>query len=207
MGRIIPTDIRDPFEQAPPGWLLLEVTGAGEGMVGKEGEEVYGLQVEHTIVEPATVAGVEHNETFFIGVNEKTEAVKRGKLKADPEANNPETWQARAGNFKRYASKFEINVEGADLDLVFQELMGKRIMAHIIHAPSKTLREDGTPFINARVDRWVAVGEVKPELEEAHAIQPAKPAAPVPGPRLVGAAPSTAGPAPAARPALRRLSK
>src|SRR5512139_3218571 len=120
MGRIIPTEIKDLFEMTPAGTLLMQVTNAQEAWVGKESEEVYGLVVSNVVVEPSSCAGMEHNETFFIGVNESAKQVQTGKLKADPEAANDETWKARAAGFKRYMEKHGIAIEGADLDMVLQ---------------------------------------------------------------------------------------
>lgn len=220
MGRIIPTEIRDLFEMTPAGTLLMQVTGAQEAWVGKEGEEVYGIVVSHQVVEPAECSGIEHNETFFIGVNESAKQVQSGKLKADPEANNDDTWKARAALFKRYMEKHGIPIEGADLDMVLQTVVGKQIIGKVEHVTSKTVREDGTPFINARVTRWFAPGEVKPEVAPVVAAAPAtapgngaRPAAPVAGPRpaapaapVAAAAGAAAAPAPA-RPPMRRIGR
>lgn len=195
MGRIIPTEIKDLYEMTPAGTLLMQVTNAQEAWVGKEGEEVYGIVISHLVVEPPSCAGIEHNETFFIGVNESAKQVQQGKLKADPEAANDETWKARAAGFKRYMEKHGIAIEGADLDVVLQTVVGKQILGKVVHVTSKTLREDGTPFVNARVERWFAPGEVAPELAPV-AAAPAVPATTAPG---NGARP--AGPAPGPRPA------
>lgn len=195
MGRIIPTEIKDLYEMTPAGTLLMQVTNAQEAWVGKEGEEVYGIVISHMVVEPPSCSGIEHNETFFIGVNELAKQVQQGKLKADPEAANDETWKARAAGFKRYMEKHGIAIEGADLDVVLQTVVGKQILGKVVHVTSKTLREDGTPFVNARVERWFAPGEVQPELAPV-AAAPAAPATAAPG---NGA--RSAGPAPGPRPA------
>ncbi|MDE2099273.1 MAG: hypothetical protein KGL39_18610 [Patescibacteria group bacterium] len=217
MGRIIPTEIKEPFEQLPAGNFLLQVTGAGEGMVGKPGSEVYGIQINHTVVEPASHAGMEYDETFFIGIGAHDKQVQSGKMQADPEAANDDTWKARAGRFKRYCEKHGINIEGADLDLVFQQLTDKQLIAKVILQPSKTaVRDDGTPMMNARVDRWFAVGEAQPGIDTTP--QPAaapiaagpRSVAPVAGPRPAGApvaAAPAAAPGTAARPPLRRIGK
>lgn len=219
MGRIIPTEIRDLFEMTPAGTLLMQVTDAQEAWVGKQGEEVYGIVVSHQIVEPTSHAGAEHQETFFIGVNESAKQVQQGKLKADPEATNDETWKARASGLKRYMEKHGISIEGADLDVVLQTVVGKQILGRVVHKASNTLREDGTPFVNARVERWFAPGEVQPEIApEAPAPQAApgsgpRPAAPAAGPRPAApapaqaAAPAGAPAAPPARPAMRRIGR
>lgn len=215
MGRIIPTEIKDLYEMAPAGTLLLQVTNAQEAWVGKEGEEVYGIVIGHAVVEPASCAGIEYNETFFIGVNESAKQVQQGKLKADPEANNDETWKARAAGLKRYMEKHGIGIEGADVDMVLQTVVGKQILGKVAHIASKTLREDGTPFVNARVERWFSPGEVQPELapivEAAPAAAPGsgpRPAAPAPGPRPAAPAPVAAAAAtPPARPAMRRIGR
>lgn len=225
MGRIIPTEIKDLYEMTPAGTLLMQVTNAQEAWVGKEGEEVYGIVISHLVVEPPSCAGIEHNETFFIGVNESAKQVQQGKLKADPEAANDETWKARAAGFKRYMEKHGIAIEGADLDVVLQTVVGKQILGKVVHVTSKTLREDGTPFVNARVERWFAPGEVQPELAPVAAAPAApataapgngaRPAGPAPGPRpaaptgaAVGAttAPQPAAAAPA-RPPMRRIGR
>lgn len=225
MGRIIPTEIKDLYEMTPAGTLLMQVTNAQEAWVGKEGEEVYGIVISHMVVEPPSCAGIEHNETFFIGVNESAKQVQQGKLKADPEAVNDETWKARAAGFKRYMEKHGIAIEGADLDVVLQTVVGKQILGKVVHVTSKTLREDGTPFVNARVERWFAPGEVQPELAPVAAAPAApataapgngaRPAGPAPGPRpaaptgtAVGAttAPQPAAAAPA-RPPMRRIGR
>lgn len=216
MGRIIPTEIKDLFEMTPAGTLQFVVTGAQEAWVGKQGEEVYGIVIGHQVVEPSSHAGVEHNETFFIGVNESAKQVQQGKLKADPEASNDETWKVRAAGFKRYMEKHGIQIEGADLDVVLQTVVGKQIIGKVAHVASKTaVKDDGTPMMNARVERWFSVGEVEPALAPevaAPAAQavPARAAAPTAGPRP--AAPAAAAPAiPAAplpaRPVMRRIGK
>lgn len=221
MGRIIPTEIKDLFEMTPAGTLLMQVTGAQEAWVGKENEEVYGIVISHQIIEPPSCAGMEHNETFFIGVHESAKQVQSGKLKADPEANNDDTWKARAGGFKRYMEKHGIPIEGADLDVVLQTVVGKQILGKVVHVTSKTLREDGTPFVNARVERWFAPGEVQPELAPVAAApvattapgNGARPAGPAPGPRPAAApaAPQATAPAaatpPPARPPMRRIGR
>lgn len=229
MGRIIPTEIKDLYEMTPAGTLLMQVTNAQEAWVGKEGEEVYGIVISHLVVEPPSCAGIEHNETFFIGVNESAKQVQQGKLKADPEAANDDTWKARAAGFKRYMEKHGIAIEGADLDMVLQTVVGKQILGKVVHVTSKTLREDGTPFVNARVERWFAPGEVAPELAPVAAAAPAatapgngaRPAGPAPGPRPAAPAPAgaaavgTAVPfpgapaaaAPPARPPMRRIGR
>lgn len=221
MGRIIPTEIKDLYEMTPAGTLLMQVTNAQEAWVGKEGEEVYGIVVSHMVVEPPSCSGIEHNETFFIGVNESAKAVQSGKLKADPEAANDDTWKARAAGFKRYMEKHGIAIEGADLDVVLQTVVGKQILGKVTHVTSKTMREDGTPFVNARVERWFAPGEVAPELAPAPPAAPAatapgngsRPAGPAPGPRpappaqaAAPAAPAAAA-APPARPPMRRIGR
>lgn len=221
MGRIIPTEIKDLFELTPAGVLLMQVTGAQEAWVGKEGEEVYGIVVSHHVVEPAQAAGSEHNETFFIGVRKGSKQVDSGKLQEDPEANNDETWKARASGFKRYMEKHGIAIEGADLDVVLQTVVGKQIIGKVDHVASKMLREDGTPFINARVTRWFSPGEIQPELAPvvANAAAPsatpgngARPAGPAPGPRpapamTAQATQATPPPTPPVRPAMRRIGR
>lgn len=217
MGRMIPTEIRDPYSMLPTGILQFKVADAFEASVGKEGEEVYGVIVQAVVTAPPSHAGEEHTETFFIGVNESAKAVQDGKLVADPNAERPETWKARAGQFKKFCAHFDLQIEGADMDLVLAELKGKEILGKVIHATSKTLREDGTPFVNARVDRWFKPGEVVPAIDTVQQATVApgagpRPAGPAAGPRPAGPAaaaqpavqPAAAAPA---RPALRRLGK
>ena len=225
MGRIIPTEIKDLFEMTPAGTLQFVVTGAQEAWVGKQNEEVYGIVITHQVVEPSSHAGVEHNETFFIGINESAKQVQQGKLKADPEAANDETWKVRAAGFKRYMEKHGIQIEGADLDVVLQTVVGKQIIGKVAHVASKTaIKDDGTPMMNARVERWFSVGEVEPALAPETAApvvaaNPARPAAPAAGPRPAAAVshaapqavPNSAAPAPQAtppaRPVMRRIGK
>lgn len=213
MGRIIPTDIRDLFEMTPAGTLLMQVTAAEEAWVGKQGEEVYGIVITHHVVEPASHAGVEHKETFFIGINESAKQVQSGKLKVDVEANNPETWQLRASGFKRYMEKHGINIEGADVEVVLAEVVGKQIIGKVHHVASKTLKDDGTPMMNARVERWFAPGEVECAIAEPTpvattaaptAARPAAVAGPRPAAPVAAAAPATPAPQ---RPVMRRIGK
>lgn len=214
MGKIFPTEIRDVFEMTPAGTLLMQVVQAEEAWVGKEGEQVYGIVITHHVVEPASHAGVEHRETFFLGVNESAKQVQQGKLKADPEANNPETLQLRSGGLKKYLAKYGIELEGADIEVVLQTIEGKQIIGKVIHVTGKTLKDDGTPMMNARVERWFAPGEVETGIAEVAPAQAvaapaaARPAA-VAGPRPAAPAQAAAATtqAPPQRPALRRLAK
>lgn len=221
MGKIFPTEIKDLFEMCPAGVLLFEVVDAAEAWVGKQGEEVYGIEILHRAIEPASVAGVEHKEAFFIGVNENAKAVRDGKLQADPEANNPETLKARSGGLKRYLSKYGINLEGADIEQCLNEIKGKHIIGKIVHQGAikdgkPMLRDDGSQLMNARAERWFSPGEVEPALapEAAAAASPtaSRTTAPTAGPRPAAAqaapAPQQAAPtAPPTRPAMRRLGK
>lgn len=222
MGKIFPTEIKDLFEMCPAGVLLFEVVDAGEAWVGKQGEEVYGIEILHRAVEPASVAGVEHKEAFFIGVNENAKAVRDGKLQADPEANNPETLKARSGGLKRYLSKYGINLEGADIEQCLNEIKGKQIIGKIVHQGAMKdgrpmLRDDGSQLMNARAERWFSPGEVEPALapETATPTSAATPrtTAPTAGPRPAAAsglpqhAPASTQAAPPTRPAMRRLGK
>ena len=194
MGRMLPVVIKDPFEQVPAGVLKFVVDEAKEVWLGKEGEEVYGIEVNMTVTEPKEAEGISHREGFFIGIGPNDKAVKDGKVEADPACEKDGTFAARGGRFKKCCEAAGFSIEGADLDEVFQVLQGKEILGKVEHVPSKNNPE----LINARVSRWMPVGMAEVGISNGAPTPAAKPTA-MPGP-TPAARPAAVGTAPTARP-------
>ncbi|WP_413935976.1 hypothetical protein [Nitrospira sp. BLG_1] len=158
MGRILPAVIKDPFEQLPTGVLALRVESMQEVMLGKEGEEVYGIEATFTVAEPKEAEGLEHREGFFIGIRENDKAVVAGRATPDPNCESDATFAARAGRFKKLCAAAGVSIgngeEGVDLDQVFAVCVGKVVLAKVEHKPSTNNPE----LMNARVARWMAPG-------------------------------------------------
>ena len=232
--RIVPAGIKPRFELMPPGILQFKIEKPQEGYIGKEGEEVYGIVVPTVLTAPEEVVGMTKDVSFFIGVTEKDTRVQKGKLQPDPDANNPETWQARASDLKELCDAVGVQLEEQAISVVLSELDGREFLGRVQHAKTKEYRQDGTPhpnagMVNANIKKFLAVGaaEVMVDHDAALTNEPA-PAAGAgrpttapgsrPGPRAAGPAmrptpqPAAASAAPArpapARPApVARISR
>lgn len=154
MGRKLPDVIKDPFELLPTGVLRFTIDELAEVWLGKQGEEVYGIEVNMTVTEPKEAEGIQHREGFFIGIGPNDKAVQEGRAQADPECQLDETFAARGGRFKKMAEAGGVAIEGQDLDVVFATLKGREVLGKVEHSPSKNNPE----LMNARVTRWYPVG-------------------------------------------------
>jgi len=203
MGFQIPVGIQEPFEKLPTGFIVFNIDSIEEGMLGfKEDDLVYGWQVSLTAEEPSAVTGITREEKFYLGIRETDSRVTSGKLKADREAQNPETLIKTLSRFKAFAMAAGVEIEGKDHEVMFSELKNRKIMGKVVHVVGK---EDPTKTY-AQIDRWMPVGSgVEPHVTEeaAQAARTGKPAPAQAGPKpaappAVGAPPAAAaaGPAP-----------
>lgn len=210
MGFVIPTGIKDAFEQLPTGYIVFNIDDVQEGQFGKEGEEVYGFSVALTAEEPAEVTGISKEEKFFLGVKATDKRVTNGRMQADPMAEKEETLLKTLGRFKAFAAAAGVEIEGKDTDVIFSELKNRKVIGKVDHKilpARKGEEQSNTPF--AQVSRWLPLGSLDPHITmEAPAgaevkapasagPQPTRAAAPAPKP--------AAAPAPAGRPTPQRL--
>lgn len=203
MGFQIPVGIQEPFEKLPTGFIVFNIDSIEEGMLGfKEDDLVYGWQVSLTAEEPSAVTGITREEKFYLGIRETDSRVTSGKLKADREAQNPETLIKTLSRFKAFAMAAGVEIEGKDHEVMFSELKNRKIMGKVVHVVGK----DDPTKTYAQIDRWMPVGSgVEPHVTEeaAQAARTGKPAPAQAGPKpaappAVGAPPAAAaaGPAP-----------
>ena len=196
MGFQIPVGIQEPFEKLPTGFIVFNIDSIEEGMLGfKEDDLVYGWQVSLTAEEPSAVTGITREEKFYLGIRETDSRVTSGKLKADREAQNPETLIKTLSRFKAFAMAAGVEIEGKDHEVMFSELKNRKIMGKVVHVVGK----DDPTKTYAQIDRWMPVGSgVEPHVTEeaAQAARTGKPAPAQAGPKP--AAPPSAGAPPAA---------
>lgn len=203
MGFQIPVGIQEPFEKLPTGFIVFNIDSIEEGMLGfKEDDLVYGWQVSLTAEEPSAVTGITREEKFYLGIRETDSRVTSGKLKADREAQNPETLIKTLSRFKAFAMAAGVEIEGKDHEVMFSELKNRKIVGKVVHVVGK----DDPTKTYAQIDRWMPVGSgVEPHVTEeaAQAARTGKPAPAQAGPKpaappAVGAPPAAAaaGPAP-----------
>lgn len=201
MGFQIPTGIQEPFEKLPTGYIVFNIDGIEEGMLGfKEDDLVYGWQVALTAEEPNAVTGITREEKFYLGIRETDSRVTNGKLKADRNAEDPETLKKTLSRFKAFAMAAGVEIEGKDHEVVFSELKNRKLIGKVVHVVGK----DDPTKTYAQIDRWMPVGSgIEPHVTEeaAQAARTGKPAPAQAGPKP--AAPPSAAPpsAPAAGPA------
>ena len=176
--------------------IVFNIDSIDEGMLGfKEDDLVYGWQVALTAEEPSAVTGITREEKFYLGIRETDSRVTSGKLKADRDAQNPETLIKTLSRFKAFAMAAGVEIEGKDHEVMFSELKNRKIMGKVVHVVGK----DDPTKTYAQIDRWMPVGSgVEPHVTEeaAQAARTGKPAPAQAGPKP--AAPPSAGAPPAA---------
>lgn len=196
MGFQIPVGIQEPFEKLPTGFIVFNIDGCEDGMMGfKEDDLVFGIQVSLTAEEPTDVSGITRQEKFYLGIRESDSRVKSNKMKADRECQLPETLLKTLSRFKAFAMAAGVDIEGKDSEVVYSELKNRKILGKVIHVVGT---EDPTKTY-AQIDRWMPVGSgVEPHVTEeaAQAPRTGKPAPAQAGPKP--AAPPSAGAPPAA---------
>lgn len=198
MGRTVPSGIKEPFELLPSGCLLIEVSELKEEVFGDNNQLIY--RMSGSVVAPEKVAGQAVNETFFIGTEE------------DPNAENAETWQKRAGRLKQCVEKAGVAFEGADMDVVCSEMQQRKVLAQVARSKEPAMKKgQPNPYagrVRANVKGWLAEGEREPYVDEnqlqsdpvgetAAPLAPTTPGMPGIGPRTP-ASPSPVAAAPAA---------
>lgn len=200
MGWTMPTEIKPPFENLPTGFFVANIDEVQEGMVGKQGEEVFGIIAALTMEEPVEVAGLTKEQTFFLGVRAEDKRVTSGKIQADPEAKNDETLKYTLGRFEAFAMAAGVDIKGKDSDVVFSELKNRKVMIKVSHKAGKPRPGESEAPIFSQIDRWLPIGSgIDPHVTEEMAAaskptasagpQPARAAAPAPGKPAAAPAP------------------
>lgn len=193
---VIPEEIKEPFTQLPQGTLMIKLGQVSHGnqSIQKGQSYMYGFVVPFTILEPAPVAGLEHEETFYIGTSD------------DPDANLPKTWTDRAGRLEAICNKLGFSMKGASPDMIASELTDQTmviLVQHSLEPATKQNRQTKVYEVNpyagktrANIRGWFGINEGKIVGLDSNAPV----AAPTSG--APGMTPSTTpGPALAARPA------
>lgn len=156
MGRVVPTGVKDPFENLPGGVLEFETVRLEEAVKGAENLFCYVATLR--VVAPEQSAGVEHQETFFIGTSE------------DPNAEQAETWIKRAGRLKQYVEKSGVAFEGADMEMVASEIQQTHVLANVEQKHEPEMKKgEPNPYagrVRSNVRGWLAVGEREAGLNE-----------------------------------------
>jgi len=154
-GFTIPDDIREPFEQLPPGMILFEIGQMVEtNVTGKEDDPCFGLAMDVIAVEPPEVAGLTRTEKFFWGIRASDQRVLNGRAKADPWAENNETLQATMGRFKLFVEAVGLECKG-NSEALYAALKGRKVIGHVVHKAGRPKEGQDRPMSFANVDRWL----------------------------------------------------
>lgn len=185
MGKQIPGDIRDVYDNLPPGWYLGTVTGLEESTVDINNQgPVFVLKAQLRVVEPKELANRMHFETFWIGDHGDPSK----NIPSDPMADMAITWQRRGGQFKKMCAAAGVQVEQSDTDTVAREMQNKPLMFKLDQKIN-----DGKVYVNAK--DWAMPGTQRPEVHEVATKQHVAAPAPAPTPPPVPPAGHGTGPA------------
>ena len=206
MGFTFPVGIKDAWEQVPQGYIAFNIDSVEDGLLGKEGDEVKGIQVMLTVTEPAECVRIIKEEKFYLGLRETDKRVQSGKVKADREADNPETLIITLSRFKAFAHAAGVDIEGQDSEQIYSQLKNRQVLGRVEHKilPARPGEvQSDLPF--AQVAKWLPIGTMDPHVTQEAVTQPATKGA-ASAPRAAAPAPSPA-PTPAmAKPIARRLA-
>ena len=170
MGRKWAPETIPTSKQLPIGRFQFNIDDVEERMSSpKDGKKPkLGYSIQLTVEEPASFAGRKLSEYFNIGTEN------------DPNGDDPKTWSRSFGaidlNLFLRAGKAKITT---DIDQSIASAINNKVIGNVIHKP----RRDDKDEMEARVNKWYAVGDIEPWVDEGDGPEEATPAPKLPASR------------------------